>query len=175
MSWSGSASTSPRTSHVQPASRAECSTYSSRAATSPSRSSADGRSSNSIDRIRSIAPRTSASSCAISSMLTLCGYAASICSRMSTALITWIGSSCRSAAIAAALGLLRLLDPLGQLAPLLERAAQHLEAPAQTLLGLHPLGDVEHEPLPEPAAVLLGTKAAVSWTQTHRPSAARSR
>ena len=76
-----------------------CSAYSCSAATSPSRSSAEGRSSNNSDRRRAIASPTSCSTSPIASLEIESGYSSSICRRMSTALITWIGSSWMSAAI----------------------------------------------------------------------------
>ena len=68
-------------------------------ASSPSRSSATGRSSNSRFRRRSIAERSSSASSPISWASTRSGRSSRSCRRMSTALITWIGSSWMSAAI----------------------------------------------------------------------------
>ena len=49
----------------------------------------------------------------------------------------------------AALHLLCVLQALRELAALLQRAPQDVEAPPEFVLGLLPLGDVEHDPAPE--------------------------
>ena len=48
-----------------------------------------------------------------------------------------------------ALHLLRVLQPLRELAALLQRAPQDVEAPPELVLGFLPLGDVEHDAAPE--------------------------
>jgi hypothetical protein len=99
MSGSGSFVIASTTSTTQSLAFALRSRYTRSAGTRPSRSRAAGRSSKSIERSRSIAACTSASIPAIASEVTEAGNSASVCRRMSMALITWIGSSWMSAAI----------------------------------------------------------------------------